>query len=111
MAVSPVFEWVSAELERRTPLSRLEARGTIRLLLKQRGLEPGSVNAAQMDVVIRRLLPPALEVRGIEDAESVSNELAPALARAAAEHRLESAESAYDVFERLGGRPPPEKRK
>ncbi len=111
MAVSPVFEWVSSELQRRTPLSRLEARGTVRLLLKQAGLEPGSVTAAQMDVANRRLMPAALKVRGIDDADSLSTELAPALARAAAEHRLESAESAYDVFERLGGHPPPEKKK
>lgn len=111
MAVSPVFEWVGSELERRTHLSRIEARGTIRLLLKQAGLEPGSVNAGQMGVVIRRLMPAALKARGVDNADGLVAELADGLAGAAREKRLEAAESAYEVFERLGGRTPRGKKK
>ncbi len=107
MAVSAVFEWTSSELERRTRLSRLEARGTVRLLLKDAGLEPASVNPSQMDVVLRRLLPNALKARGVDDAEQVATTLATGLADAAARGQLEASESAYEVFERLGGRTPP----
>ena len=106
MGISAAFEWVSSELERRTSLSRLEARGTVRLLLKEAGLEPGSVNPSQMDVVLRRLMANALKTRGVDEPDEISTALAEGLAAAAAGGHLESEESAYEVFERLGRRSP-----
>ena len=38
MVTSPVFEWVARQLEATTLMSRLEARGTIRLALQELGL-------------------------------------------------------------------------
>ena len=45
MASTPSFEWVSQELERITSLERLEARGTLRLVLKKAGLDASGVTA------------------------------------------------------------------
>ena len=45
--VSPVFEFVAGEIERRSALATLEARGTVRLALKRAGLESSSVTSAQ----------------------------------------------------------------
>lgn len=104
MAVSPVFEWVGSELERLTPLSLIEARGTVRLLLKKAGLEPGGVTAAQMEVVILRLMPAALERRGVENSETLCNDLATRVRDETEGRQAESTETAYDVFRRLGSR-------
>ena len=68
MADSEVFDFVCSELERRTNLDRLEARGTVRLTLKQAGLEARNVTAQQMGVAVEKLLPGELESRGVTDA-------------------------------------------
>ncbi len=100
MAVSPVFDLIGSELERRSTLSRIEARGTLRLLLKEAGLEPDGVTTAQMAVVVARLLPKALAKRGVDDADGLCRDLREALSRTSDEPAPK--ESAYDVFERLG---------
>ena len=48
MPDSAAFEWTCNELEERCSLDRLEARGTVRLALKQAGLEARSVTPEQM---------------------------------------------------------------
>jgi hypothetical protein len=103
MAESEVFVWVASELESRTALSRLEARGTVRLVLKDAGLDPNSVAAFQMDVVLKRLMPAALTKRKVEDAAELCAALAAALKDSGA-GRSEAVETAYDVFRRLDGR-------
>ena len=72
MADSATFEWVCNELEQRTSLDRLEARGTVRLSLKQAGLEPGTVTTEQMKVVLEKVLPSELDSRGV-DASLINN--------------------------------------
>ena len=100
MAESPVFSWVSDALERRTALKRIEARGTVRLVLKEAGLEPGSVSVREMEVVLDRLMPAALTKRKVPDADEVCVALMRELAE---QQNLSARESAYDVFKRLGG--------
>ena len=101
MAESSVFEWLSAALERETTLSRIEARGTVRLVLKGAGLEPANVRARQMQVVLERMLPGALKRRGLEDAEALCRELATELRNRGSEMPDADADTPYDVFERL----------
>ena len=100
MANSPVFDWVCEELERSTRLDRLEARGTVRLALKDAGLEAGVVQPDQMKVVIERLLPRELEGRGVEGAAAVCEQLAM---RVEGVDAGTSEESPDEVFRRLGG--------
>jgi hypothetical protein len=103
MADSPVFDWVSGEIERRTEMSRLEARGTVRLVLKEAGLEPGTVTVAQMCVAIEKLMPYALERRRVDQCEEFCRTLRAALEEAAARGAVATTrESAYDVFRRFG---------
>ncbi len=101
MAESAVFQWVSARLELRTSLSRIEARGTVRLVLKDAGLEASNVTATQMEVVLRKLMVSALSKRRVEDSEHVCARLVAELAQA--EFDDNGTESAYDVFSRFDG--------
>ena len=103
MADAPAFDWVCSELEQRTCLDRLETRGTVRLALKEAGLDPRSLTAIQMKVVIEKVMPAELESRGVENAESVCRELGPGLDHLAAEGDDSSRETPEAVFRRLAG--------
>jgi hypothetical protein len=103
MASSLSFEWVSEELERITSLDRLQARGTLRLLLKKAGLDPSSVTTNQMEVVLEELLPQELQSRGVEDGDNACEHLVRGLCAANLSDAGSSAESPEEVFKRLGG--------
>jgi hypothetical protein len=102
MADSPAFEFVCAGLERRTARSRLEVRGTVRLALKAAGLGAAAVTPAQMGVVLDRVLPAELRLRGIGDPEGHCAALASELGAARLAER--SAETPEDVFARFAER-------
>lgn len=100
MADSKAFTTLCEELERASSLDRLEARGTVRLALKQAGLEANSVRASQLAVVVEKILPGELKTRGIDNAEAVCGGLARSLKAMPDEQVGESPEA---VFKRLGG--------
>jgi len=103
MADASAFDWVCSELEQRTCLDRLETRGTVRLALKEAGLDPRSLTATQMKVVIEKVMPAELESRGVENAESVCRELVPGLDQLASEGDGSARETPEAVFRRLAG--------
>jgi len=100
MADAPAFEYVCGELETRSDLDRLAARGTVRLALKEAGLDARSVTPDQLCVVLEKTLPAELAARGIQ---------APASLVEALRHGLQALEvdapgqTPEDVFARLGG--------
>jgi hypothetical protein len=98
-----VFDWVGRELEARTTLSRAEARGTVRLALREAGLEPAEVTPEQMAVALRRVMPRMLTRRRVADADTLCADLAGALRDFVTGSNVRPAETAYDVFRRLGG--------
>ena len=100
MSVARSFDHVCEALESRTQLSRLEARGTVRLALKEAGLDASSVTARQMSVVVERILPGELHSRGIGDTDSICRDLVSSLASLPSDGAPETPES---VFGRLGG--------
>jgi hypothetical protein len=100
MADSAAFEAASACLESASSLTRLEARGTIRLALKQAGFEARSVTAAALGAVVRRVLPAELRSRAIADPEAICTKIALTLERMGSEPVAETPEA---VFRRLGG--------
>jgi len=102
MADSPVFALACEELERLTSLERLAARGTVRIALKKAGLDVASVDATQMTVVLRRVLPAELRSRGVEEAEQVCEALAAALAERRFEVAPDRASRAAETIERFG---------
>ena len=100
MADSTAFDLACATLEELTQLSRLEARGTVRIALKQAGLDPASVRAGELGVVARKVLPKELESRGVADAESICERLCGKLSQIQDSAGTETPEA---VFARLGG--------
>jgi hypothetical protein len=78
---TPAFELASGALERETYFDRLAARGTIRLALRQAGLDAHSVTSHEMAGVVENLLPAELECRGIEEAADICARLKARLAQ------------------------------
>lgn len=79
MSTSPVFDWLATELETRTGLDALKSRGTLRLALHGAGLEPRTLTKEQASVVIDKILPGELKLRGFSSAPSMCMHLAAAL--------------------------------
>ena len=96
-----LFEFVAAELKKRSDLEDLEARGTIRLALKSSGLTAGEVTKKQMTVVIDQVMPRELRVRGVEDPEAVCRELSEAILGLEVDEDESAGASPEDVFRRL----------
>jgi len=65
MADSPAFIVVADQIEKFSELNRLQARGMIRLVLKEAGLKADSATAFQMMVVANKLLEAALKRNGM----------------------------------------------
>lgn len=103
MADSAVFDFVSEELERTTNLDRMEARGTLRLVLKQALFDSKTLNVSQMQMVIDRLLAAHLCRCGVENPESVCEKLARNLK--AKGFGPSVAESPDEIFGRMLRRP------
>jgi len=99
MSGSPAFAWVCAEIERATSLSELVARGTVRLALKQAGLEVQSVSGKELSIVLRQILPQELANRAIPDSTRLCNELAGRILN----QNFEGSDEVADIFRRLGG--------
>ena len=101
MADSEAFNQACTLLEELTEFSRLEARGTIRLALKQGGLSPACVVASELLVVVRAILPNELVTRGVPEAEATCEKICAGLFGVDDSPREETPES---VFSRLGSR-------
>jgi len=101
MGDSNVFDWVCANLEEATSFSAIEARGTVRIALKKSGLDAAGINAAQMQVVVKRVLPDELARRGIDGGQDTCDAIAMQLKdqRFDAEAKEDRPE---DIFARLG---------
>jgi hypothetical protein len=93
------FDLVAQKLEEQTSLNRLEARGTLRICLKDAGFDAKAVTSSQLAVVVEKLLPKQLADRGIENAEGVCRALGAGLASAPA---TEAGDSPEAIFSRLG---------
>lgn len=100
MPDSAAFEYACTELEARTPLDRLASRGTVRIALKQAGLEARSVTPEQLAVVVQKILPSELTSRGVDTVEEVCQRILAGL-RSVASGPVSDTPDA--VFKRLGG--------
>jgi hypothetical protein len=96
------FTVVCEKLEGLTKMDRLQARGTVRLALKEAGLDSASVTPREMSALVEKVLPAELKARGIAAPESICSELRVALSMLPQE---ELAETPDRVFARLGGGP------
>ena len=97
-----VFDLVAEKLEQTTDLDKLESRGTVRLALKQSGLDAKSVSAEQMKVVLQKVMPPELETRGVSGAVSICDGIAASL-KDVEGGAGDASHSPEAVFKRIGG--------
>ena len=100
MAETRAFDFVCDQLEAGSSLDRLEARGTVRLALKQAGLEARSVTPDQMAVVVARILPEELSSRGIDGCAALCASIGAELGKLDGGKVEETPDA---VFQRLGG--------
>lgn len=100
MPDSAAFEYACTELEARTSLDRLASRGTIRIALKQAGLEARSVTPEQLAVVVQKILPQELTSRGVDAVEETCQRILTGLRGVAAGPVSDTPDA---VFKRLGG--------
>lgn len=98
-----LFEFIAAKLQAQTDLDQLEARGTLRIALKEAGLDPRNVTPAQMSVMLEKTMPRELLARGVEGVESLCQGLIAGL-KSFQGPSSGGGESPEDVFRRLGGR-------
>ena len=100
MSESSAFEAACSCLEQSGALDRLAARGTIRLALKQAGLDPKSVTARELAVVAKRLLPAELGARGVVEPEALCARIAKAFESVQSGAGADTPEA---IFARLAG--------
>ena len=100
MADAEAFDFVCSQIEARTSLDRLAARGTVRIALKQAGLDARSVTPEQIAVVVEKLLPAELSARSVTSGGSICADIASKTRRLAGRAAAETPDS---VFRRLGG--------
>jgi hypothetical protein len=96
---SRTFETACSVLEQSGGLDCLVARGTVRLALKQAGLDAKTVTAHELVVVARRLLPGELRARGVADPEGLCGRIEKALESVESDAGASSPEA---IFARLG---------
>jgi hypothetical protein len=97
---SAVFEWLCERLEKAAGWNRLVARGTVRLVLKDMGLDPRTVGKKEMRIALRTALPPALEAHHVGDAQVLCEQIERELATATLP--TVSADTPEAIFKRLG---------
>jgi hypothetical protein len=101
MPDSPVFEWVSAALERATTFDSLQARGTMRLALRKAGLDAASVDIQGMCATLQHLMPKELSMRKIADGEAICARLVMDLRAANLKGPAPEGQTPEDVFRRM----------
>ncbi len=97
-----LFSFVSDQLEECTPLDRLESRGTLRIVLKESGLDPKTVTQKQFCVILKSVVPSELESRGVAEAQGICTALIEKIQAEPAD-RWEASRDVDEIFDRLAG--------
>jgi hypothetical protein len=97
-----LFDLAAENLERTTDMDRLAARGTLRIALKEAGLDAHKLTLPQLRAVFERLMPKELDARGVSDAAATCEAAMDEIARSADAIDIASSASPDDVFKRLG---------
>ena len=100
--VDSIFDFVAEKLEEATDLGKLESRGTVRIALKQAGLDARSVTRHQMQVMLERSMPAELAARGVARAEELCRTIADGLIGFTPAVGESGPDSPEDIFRRLG---------
>jgi len=97
-----LFDLAAEKLEARTEMDRLAARGTLRIALKEAGLDANKLTVTQLRAVFEKLMPKELEARGVSDAAATCQAAMNEIVSSADSIGIASATSPDDVFKRLG---------
>jgi hypothetical protein len=100
---SNLFDRAAEQLELSSDLDRLEARGTLRLAVKEAGLNFKALSILELGVVFEKIMPAELKLRGIDKAEEICSTLFKNLEATASGSEEAASSSVDDVFSRLGG--------
>jgi nitrogen fixation/metabolism regulation signal transduction histidine kinase len=83
-------------------LDRLAARGTLRIAMKNAGLDIQTLTTVQLRAVFEKLMPKELESRGISNAPVTCEAVMAAIARGAASAESARSTSSDEILKRLG---------
>jgi len=97
-----LFDCAAGLFENRTGLDRLEARGTLRLVLKDAGLDAGSLDVEQLRALFAKRMPAELAKRGVDDAAAVAKAIWEEIERSPAAGSSARSVSLDETFRRLG---------
>ena len=97
-----LFDLAAEKLETSTDMDRLAARGTLRIALKEAGLDAHKLTVPQLRAVFEKLMPKELEARGVSDAAATCRAAMNEIESSADSIGIASAASPDDVFKRLG---------
>ena len=98
-----LFDIAAEHLEGSSQLDRLEARGTLRLAVKEAGLDVQNLTIPQLQAVFEKLMPRELEARGVTDAAAKCKTAMKDIVNAASTADFETSNSPDEIFKRLGG--------
>jgi len=101
--MSALFDLAAERLEHHTILGRLEARGTLRLALKEAGLDPKSLAARELSVVFDKLMVTELQRRGVREAAEACQRTMDDVSAMTMADDARSASRPDEVFRRLAG--------
>jgi hypothetical protein len=97
-----LFDTAAERFEQETDLDRLEARGTLRIALKEAGLDSKNLTFPQLSVVLEKIMPQELEARAVETPAAVCNAVMSHL-KASGHADIATKTSSDEIFNRLGG--------
>ena len=96
-----LFDLAAEQLEQHAGFDRLAARGTLRLALKESGLDAQSLTLQQLGVVFEKVMPKELNLRGVGDPTAVCSTVVDHLANSPATTDAEPATDPDAIFRRL----------
>jgi hypothetical protein len=96
-----LFDIAAENLEECTDLDRLAVRGTLRIALKEAGLDLRSLTVPQLRTVFEKLMPYELKSRGVADAAAVCRAVMDQLADTASAANMAAPSSPDEIFDRL----------
>jgi hypothetical protein len=100
---SDFFALVAEELDHKTDLDRLEARGTLRIAFKKAGVDASDFTFEELAAVFVNLMPQELKDRGVDDPDAVCRGVIESLPTDLGEATEASARSRDGIMRRLGG--------
>jgi len=98
-----LFDLAAEKLEASVDMDRLTSRGTLRIALKEAGLDANKLTLAQLRAVFEKLMPKELDARGFSNSAATCRRVMDEIALSADAIEIDSSASPDDVFKRLGG--------